>query len=74
MSPLLIARSPDLARLANEGFDIEIRANHLLVHDVPYVNEQRQVALGMLVSDLSLAGDITTRPQNHVAMFAGGHP
>lgn len=74
MSAPLIARSPDLTRLVNEGFDIEIRANHLLVHDVPYVNEQKQVALGTLVSDLSLAGDVTTKPQNHVAMFTGGHP
>ena len=30
--------------------------------------------LGTLVSDLSLAGDVTTPPQNHVAMFAGVFP
>lgn len=70
----LIARSPDLVRLQNEGFDIEIRADHLVVHDVPYVNDRREVCLGTLVSDLSLAGDVTSTPQNHVAMFAGDHP
>lgn len=74
MSRQLIARSADLMRLQNEGFDIEIRANHLVMHDVPYVNSQKEVKRGTLVSDLSLAGDITVRPQNHVAMFAGDHP
>jgi len=74
MSRPLIARSSDLVRLQNEGFEIEIRANHLVMHDVPYVNEAKQVMRGTLVSDLSLAGDVTTKPQNHVAMFAGGHP
>lgn len=74
MSRPLIARSADLTRLQNEGFDIEIRANHLVMHDVPYVNSQKEVKRGTLVSDLSLAGDVTVRPQNHVAMFAGDHP
>lgn len=70
----LIARSPDLARLQNEGFDIEIRAGHLVVHDVPYVNDRKEVGVGTLVSDLTLNGDITARPQNHIAMFAGDQP
>ena len=74
MSQPRIARSPDLLRLQNEGYDIEIRANHLVMHDVPYVNEQREVKLGKLVSDLSLAGDVTIAPQNHVALFVGDHP
>lgn len=70
----LIALSPDLIRLQNDGFDIEIRANHLLVHDVPYVNSKREVCRGILVSDLTLSGDITGPPQNHVALFAGDQP
>lgn len=70
----LIARSPDLTRLQNEGFDIEIRANHLVLHDVPYVAADKSVKRGMLASELSLAGDVTVKPQTHVAMFAGDHP
>ena len=35
MSQLLISRSPDLARLREEGYDIEIRSGYLLVKDVP---------------------------------------
>jgi len=74
MSRALISRSPDLQRLQAEGYEIEIRANHLLVHSVPYVNSKRQVARGILVSHLTLAGDATTTPENHIAYFIGEHP
>ena len=55
MSQQLINRSPDLSRLRDDGFHIEIRGSHLLVKDVPYLNAQRQVKYGVLVSDLTLA-------------------
>jgi tRNA A37 threonylcarbamoyladenosine dehydratase len=74
MSPQPINRSPDLKRLRDEGYDIEVRAGHLLVKDVPYVNANRQVKRGILVSELTLAGDVTAVPNTHVAMFAGEYP
>jgi hypothetical protein len=74
MSKLQISRSPDLQKLRDEGFDIEIRAGHLLVHDVPYVNRQREIRRGILVSTLNLAGEVTGLPETHVAMFVGEYP
>lgn len=74
MSQQLISRSPDLTRLKEDGFEVAIRHNHLVITGVPYVNSKREVRLGTLVSDLSLAGDVTIAPQNHVALFAGEHP
>ena len=74
MSRALINRNPDLLRLQNEGYELDIRSGHLLVNSVPYVNNLGQVAFGTLVTDLSLAGDTTVRPANHVAMFIGDHP
>jgi hypothetical protein len=41
---------------------------------VPYVNAKGEIALGSLVSDLTMAGDRTARPGSHVAMFIGEHP
>ena len=49
MSQRPISLSPDLTRLRNEGFDLEIRAGYLLVKDVPYVNAAREVKRGILV-------------------------
>lgn len=74
MSQQLINRSPDLRRLRDDGFTIEIRGSHLLVHDVPYLNTRRELIYGILVSDLTLAGDVTTTPGSHVAFFVGEHP
>src|SRR5690349_3244675 len=74
MQSALINRSPDLLRLRDEGYEVEVRAGHLLIHGVPYVNGRREVASGTLVSDLTLAGEATTRPGNHVVWFIGDHP
>lgn len=74
MSRLLISRSPDLQRLRDEGYDISIKGGYLLMSHVPYVNSQREVAFGTLVSELSLAGDVTTRPQDHQTHLVGEPP
>ncbi len=74
MSSALISRNPDLQRLLLDGYEMEIRSNHLLVHNVPYVNARREVARGTLVSNLCLAGDRTIKPEPHVASFTGDHP
>lgn len=74
MSHSLISRSPDLKRLRDEGYEVEVRAGYLLVHSVPYVNAQGETALGMLVSDLALAGDVTSAGGSHIAHFVGDHP
>lgn len=74
MSRRPIARSPDLLRLRNEGFDLDVRGGCLLVHGVPYVTAAREVRRGTLFMDLDLAGDVTTRPASHVAYWTGEHP
>lgn len=74
MSQRLISLSPDLKQLQDEGYDIEIRGAYVLLKSVPYVTPRKEVALGTLISDLSLAGDITTTPSTHVVYFAGDHP
>lgn len=74
MSHALISLNPDLLRLQNEGYEVEVRSGHLLIHSVPYVNAKGEIALGTLVSDLTMAGNLTSRPGSHVAMFIGEHP
>ena len=74
MSQKQINRSSDIKRLRDEGYEVEVRQGHLLVHSVPYVNAQKQVRLGTLVSELSLAGDTTVKPATHVINFQGEYP
>lgn len=75
MSPQLIARSADLARLRNEGYAIRIAGGHLVVDDIPFVDGKGAVDLnGVLVMLLTTAGDETAQPSDHTAWFCGGVP
>lgn len=74
MSSTLVSRSPDLQRLVDEGYQVEIRASQLLVHHVPYVTAARAVAYGALVSELTTEGASTSRPGTHELYFVGEIP
>jgi len=74
MSQELISRSPDLKRLRDEGYDVNIVGGYLVLRHIPYATQLRQVSYGSLVSRLDLAGDRTARPGDHVVMFAGVTP
>ncbi len=74
MSARLIARSHDLKRLQDEGYEIEVRSGFLIVRSVPYVTSGKMVALGTVVTDLALSDDITQKPQDHQVWFAGEQP
>lgn len=70
----LVDRSPDLAQLVEEEYDVEIRDGNLLVHHVPYVDSAGLVARCILVSDLSTNGERTIQPGRHEVWVVGGVP
>ena len=75
MSQQLISRNPDLRRLREEGYDIELRAGHLLVKSVPYVDGKCQVRRGALVTPLGdICADETRPPTDHTVYFIGEYP
>lgn len=74
MSQQLISRNADLSSLRDEGYEVAIMGGHLVMSHVPYVTPARTIAYGTLISDLSLQGDDTVRPENHVAFFQGETP
>ena len=74
MSQQLINRSDDLKRLRDEGYDVDVRDGHLLLRNVPYVNNRREIMLGTLFSELTLAGDRTAQPNDHTVKFDGEPP
>ncbi|MDZ7840901.1 MAG: ThiF family adenylyltransferase [Gammaproteobacteria bacterium] len=75
MSKQLINHSPDLTALVDDGYEVEVRDGHLVIHNVPYVNDEKKVKRGALVSILDdVAGEKTTPPKTHVVMFTGEQP
>jgi len=69
-----INRSHDLKQLVDEGFEIEVKGGHLIVHHIPYVNSSREIKYGTLITVLSLNNDVTIKPDTHVMGFMGEHP
>ena len=74
MSARPIAPSPALARLIDEGYEVEVRAAHLLVHSVPYVTAARVVQRGTLVCTYIESGGVLQPPDNHQVWFTGEYP
>ena len=74
MQQLLINHSPDLKRLRDEGYEIELKGPYLLVHHIPYLNGNRELCFGILATSLDTSGQMTTRPSYHVIHFAGEYP
>jgi hypothetical protein len=74
MQHQLISLSPDLKRLREEGYCVQIQGGYLLLREVPYVNAQRQVRTGTLISSLTMAGNVTQYAGDHVVYFDGEFP
>lgn len=74
MSRELFSLNPDLAQLRSEGYFMRIQGSFLVMLEVPYVDAQRQVRFGTLVSTLDLAGDRTRKPETHVMNWDGDFP
>ena len=54
MSNKLVNRNPDLKRLRDEGYEIEVRGGHLIAHHIPYVNKNREIKIGKLITTLQM--------------------
>ena len=73
----VIKLNPDLKRLRDEGYELEVRAGYAIVHSVPYLDEHGNVQRGVLVSELELNGDLVKYRKNackHVIHFQGTMP
>ena len=73
-SRLLIALSPDLKKLRDEGYEIQIVSGHLIVKNVPYVKTDRTVAYGALIAPLVIHGEKAGPPKDHTMHFQGETP
>lgn len=76
MSKELIDHNEDLQKLYKEGYALQIinDGGHILVHNVPYVNSQKEIKQGILALILHSSGGRTIKPQTHVAYFIGECP
>jgi len=76
MSLRLFSLNEDLQRLRADGYFVQIvDEKFLVIRQVPYVNEKREVVMGTLVTPLELAGVLTRKPvSDHQVYFDGDYP
>ena len=74
MSRKLFDLNPELKRLRDEGYDVQIRNGFLIMRDVPYVNSNKEIKRGFLATPMLLANDRTQPPDNHTIHFGGEYP
>jgi hypothetical protein len=71
----LISHSPDLKRLYDDGYEMDVNGSYLLVHHIPYLNSKMEILHGTLVCILTLAAPTRTgQPQDHTLYFCGEKP
>lgn len=61
-------------RLRAEGYEVEVREQHLLVHAVPYVTAGRAVKRGTLICTYVESAGVIETPDNHQVWWTGGFP
>jgi hypothetical protein len=61
MSVALFSLNQDLNRLRDEGYFVQIEGGSLVMREVPYVNAQREVKMGKLISSLCLEMSLRSR-------------
>ena len=72
----LINHNSDIKELFDKGYKLEVSGGqYLLVHQIPYVNSNREVKQGTIVCVLTLKSPtILGKPNNHTVFFIGETP
>ncbi|TNE75238.1 MAG: ThiF family adenylyltransferase [Gammaproteobacteria bacterium] len=67
---------PFIQQLLDEGYELEILHQHLLVHGIPYVNAQGEVCSGILAVPYTgtRQDGVAARPVDHTMWFQGELP
>ncbi len=66
--------SSGIQRLVDEGYSVLVTETRLIVRDLPYVDEHRQVRSGVLVALLELADGAVLLPACHGVYWQGDSP
>ena len=75
MQHQLISLSPDLKQIRDEGYEIEINGGYICIHHIPYLNSNKEIMYGTLVTSLNLATPtLAASPQDHTMYFCGEQP
>lgn len=70
----LVNHNDDLRRLVGRGYAVGFDTNCLIIRDVPYLDSERQLQTGAIVTKLEFIDENRVKQEDHQIFFAGSHP
>lgn len=70
----LVNHNDDLKRLQDKGYAISIDSNYLVVHDIPYLDSNKNLQIGAIVTKLVFTDLEHVIQEDHQIFFCGSHP
>jgi hypothetical protein len=70
----LAAHNADIKQLVDKGYAIAVDSKHLVVRDVFYLDADRALKQGAIVTKLEYTNNDEVKQGDHQIFFAGGHP
>lgn len=70
----LVNRNDDIRRLVEKGYAVGFDSNCLIIRDIPYLNSERQLQMGAIVTKLVFIDQERVTQDDHQIFFAGSIP
>lgn len=70
----LVSHNDDIKRLVEKGFAVAFDSNYLVIRDIPYLDEERTLCWGTIVTKMVFKNPQHVCQHNHQIFFAGSHP
>lgn len=70
----LVNHNDDIRRLVEKGYAVGFDSNYLIVRDIPYLDNERQLQIGAIVAKLVFVDNERVIQDDHQIYFAGGVP
>lgn len=74
MLNILVNHNHDLKRLQDKGYAISIDSNYLIVRDIPYIDSNKALQSGAIVTKLVFTDLEHVIQEDHQIFFCGSHP
>lgn len=70
----LANHNEDIRRLLEKGFALRYDSEYLVIRDIPYLDAQKALRVGAIVTKLVFVDKVRVRQQDHQVFFAGSVP
>ncbi len=70
----LVSHNEDIRRLVDKGYAVAFDSNCMVVRDIPYLNGQKELQIGAIVTKLVFVDHERVTQDDHQIFFAGGVP